>query len=93
VFVGLGFPKQDRLIARLRGVVPDAWLLSCGISFSFVSGEIERAPALLQRLGLEWAHRLYKEPRRLYRRYVVQGPPFLARLVADALRQRFRAAG
>jgi N-acetylglucosaminyldiphosphoundecaprenol N-acetyl-beta-D-mannosaminyltransferase len=88
VFVGLGFPKQERLIRHLRTVEPDAWYVSCGVSFSFASGEIKRAPVLLQRLGLEWLHRLVQEPRRLFRRYLVDGPPFLLRLFADALRSR-----
>lgn len=90
VFVGLGFPKQELLIRRLRLVHPQAWYVSCGISFSFVAGEITRAPRVLQVLGLEWLHRLAQEPRRLYRRYLIQGPAFLARLTGDALRTRFR---
>jgi N-acetylglucosaminyldiphosphoundecaprenol N-acetyl-beta-D-mannosaminyltransferase len=92
VFVGLGFPKQERLIERLRPVLPQAWFVSCGISFSFVSGEVARAPRWIQRAGLEWLHRLAQEPRRLFRRYVVQGLPFLAQVGAQALASRLRAA-
>ena len=88
VFVGLGFPKQELLATHLRPLLPRTWFLSCGISFSFVSGEILRAPRLVQRLGLEWLHRLAQEPRRLARRYLVDGLPFLARMLADALRER-----
>lgn len=92
VYVGLGFPKQDRLIHALRDVLPQAWFVSCGISFSFVSGEVHRAPQLLQILGLEWVHRLAQEPRRLARRYLLDGPPFLLRLLTAALVQRGRAS-
>jgi N-acetylglucosaminyldiphosphoundecaprenol N-acetyl-beta-D-mannosaminyltransferase len=88
VFVGLGFPKQDRLVAHLRPLLPQTWFLSCGISFSFVSGEIVRAPTIVQRLGLEWLHRMFQEPRRLARRYLLDGLPFLARMLASALRER-----
>lgn len=88
VFVGLGFPKQERLVARLRPLLPHAWFLPCGISFSFVSGEVVRAPSCVQRLGLEWLHRMVQEPRRLARRYLVDGLPFLARLLAGALLDR-----
>jgi N-acetylglucosaminyldiphosphoundecaprenol N-acetyl-beta-D-mannosaminyltransferase len=91
VFVALGFPKQDRLIARLRGTRTSMWFLSCGIGLSFVSGEVQRAPVWVQRLGLEWLHRLAQEPRRLARRYLVEGFPFMARLVLSAVRGRFRA--
>lgn len=89
VYVGLGFPKQERLIGRLREALPRAWFLSCGISFSFVAGEIQRAPVLVQRLGLEWLHRMVQEPRRLFRRYLIEGIPFMTRLMCSALVARF----
>jgi N-acetylglucosaminyldiphosphoundecaprenol N-acetyl-beta-D-mannosaminyltransferase len=92
VYVGLGFPKQERLIRELRRRLPRAWFLSCGISFSFVAGEIQRAPVLVQRLGLEWLHRMVQEPRRLVRRYLMEGIPFMTRLMCSALAVRFTAA-
>lgn len=91
VFVGLGFPKQEQLIRRLRKVLPNAWFVSCGASFSFVSGELRRAPDWVQRIGLEWLHRLYQEPERLFRRYVIDGFPFLLRLLVSASKTRLRA--
>ena len=87
-FVGLGFPKQDRLIAQLRTLFPRTWFVSCGISFSFLVGEVRRAPPILQTLGLEWTHRLAQEPSRLARRYLVHGLPFAARLGTISVRQR-----
>jgi N-acetylglucosaminyldiphosphoundecaprenol N-acetyl-beta-D-mannosaminyltransferase len=90
VYVGLGFPKQERLIVELRDRLPFIWFVSCGISFSFVAGEITRAPAVMQRLGLEWLHRMNQEPRRLYRRYLIQGIPFLVQLMSSALVFRLR---
>jgi N-acetylglucosaminyldiphosphoundecaprenol N-acetyl-beta-D-mannosaminyltransferase len=95
VFVALGFPRQDHLIRRLRVLLPGAWFVGVGISFSFVAGEVVRAPRLLQRAGLEWIHRLVQEPRRLFTRYVVHGVPFAVRLLtltsAAGLRRRVRA--
>jgi N-acetylglucosaminyldiphosphoundecaprenol N-acetyl-beta-D-mannosaminyltransferase len=85
VFVALGFPKQDYLAVRLRKVFPRWWFISCGISLSFASGQISRAPRALQVLGLEWLHRLAQQPRTLYRRYLILGPPFAARLIVTAL--------
>jgi N-acetylglucosaminyldiphosphoundecaprenol N-acetyl-beta-D-mannosaminyltransferase len=90
VFVALGFPKQERLIARLRPLLPQAWFVSVGISLSLVSGDVARAPRWARRLGLEWVHRLAQEPRRLARRYLVDGIPFLARVLAVAMRRRVR---
>ncbi|HTU31226.1 MAG TPA: WecB/TagA/CpsF family glycosyltransferase [Solirubrobacteraceae bacterium] len=92
VYVGLGFPKQERLIVELRDRLPYTWFLSCGVSFSFVAGEIRRAPAVMQRLGLEWLHRMVQEPTRLYRRYLLLGVPFLVQLMSSALVFRLRHA-
>lgn len=76
VFVALGSPKQENLIDRLRHRLPAAWFLGIGISFSFVCGDVQRAPAWMRHAGLEWAHRLAQEPGRLARRYLVDGIPF-----------------
>jgi N-acetylglucosaminyldiphosphoundecaprenol N-acetyl-beta-D-mannosaminyltransferase len=88
VLVGLGFPKQDLLIERLRARLPGAAFVGVGISFSFVTGDVVRAPRWMHALGLEWLHRLRREPRRLVRRYVIDGLPFALRLFVSALRYR-----
>lgn len=88
VLVGLGFPKQDQLIERLRPLLPAASFVGVGISFSFIAGEVSRAPDVVQKMGLEWAHRLVQEPRRLARRYLVDGLPFALLLLAESLRRR-----
>ncbi|HEV8062808.1 MAG TPA: WecB/TagA/CpsF family glycosyltransferase [Gemmataceae bacterium] len=82
VFVGLGSPKQERVIANLRGCVPAAWWLGVGVSFSFVCNRVHRAPVWMQKLGLEWLHRLWQEPGRLARRYLIEGLPFAAIMFA-----------
>jgi N-acetylglucosaminyldiphosphoundecaprenol N-acetyl-beta-D-mannosaminyltransferase len=92
VFVGLPFEKQRLVIPRLRELLPDAWFLGCGIAFSFASGEVSRAPVWIQRAGLEWLHRLVQEPRRLAKRYLVQGPPTVVSLLGSALVFRGRAS-
>ncbi len=94
VFVALGFPKQDLLIRRLRASMPAASLLGVGISLSYVTGDLSRAPEWLCRLGLEWAHRLSQEPtRRLVRRYLVDGVPFGLRLMISSAQHRVRQRG
>lgn len=90
VYVAFGFPKQERVIVELRARMPHLWLVPCGISFSLMAGEIHRAPALARRLGLEWTFRLAQEPKRLYRRYLVQGIPFCLELLWSAVVVRFR---
>ena len=90
VYVALGSPKTEFLIDRLRHQVPGVWWMGVGISFSFLAGQVRRAPRWMQRGGLEWVHRLSQEPRRLMRRYLLQGIPFALALLSWALYRRFR---
>ena len=89
IYVALGCPKQERLIRRLRAQLPHSWWVGVGISFSFVSGEVRRAPLWMQRAGLEWLHRLSQEPQRLIRRYVLDDIPFAIMLFGASLRRRW----
>jgi N-acetylglucosaminyldiphosphoundecaprenol N-acetyl-beta-D-mannosaminyltransferase len=89
VYVALGSPKQELLIEQLRDKLPQAWWLGVGISFSFVSGDVQRAPVWVQQAGLEWLHRLVQDPGRLGKRYLVQGIPFAIELLASAAVRRF----
>jgi N-acetylglucosaminyldiphosphoundecaprenol N-acetyl-beta-D-mannosaminyltransferase len=91
IFVALGFPKQDLLIRRLRQVLPTASYVGVGISLSYMTGEVPRAPRWTHALGLEWLYRLAREPRRLARRYLVKGLPFAIRLLCSAAFHRVRA--
>jgi N-acetylglucosaminyldiphosphoundecaprenol N-acetyl-beta-D-mannosaminyltransferase len=88
VFVALSFPKGEWLVQRLRPCQPRAWWVGVGVAFSFLGGRIPRAPAWMQAGGLEWMYRLYCEPRRLFRRYVVHDIPFAARLFTRAALRR-----
>jgi N-acetylglucosaminyldiphosphoundecaprenol N-acetyl-beta-D-mannosaminyltransferase len=93
VYVALGSPKQEELIQRLRADLPAAWWLGVGISLSFITGEVRRAPKWMQKLGLEWTHRLAQEPMRLGRRYLIDGLPFAARLMSGSALARVRRWG
>jgi N-acetylglucosaminyldiphosphoundecaprenol N-acetyl-beta-D-mannosaminyltransferase len=88
VYVGLGFPKQERLIAILAPALPTAWFIGCGSAIGFAGGQMRRAPAWMRRSGLEWVHRLMNEPQRLSRRYLIQDLPYAARLLAAACMTR-----
>lgn len=91
VYVGLGFPKQERLIRELSRRMPETWFLGIGMSLSFISGDMPRAPRWMQKLGLEWAHRLLNEPRRLFHRYIVDGIPFTLGLLLRSCAARATA--
>ena len=93
VFIGLPFPMASALVRVLREHIRATWFLGLGITFSFICGDIQRAPHWMQRAGLEWMHRLLQEPRRLSRRYLIEGVPFVARLFLSALADRWRLRG
>jgi len=88
VFVGLGSPKQDVLINMLRIKFPNIWWLGVGISFSFVAGDLARAPEWAKSSGFEWLYRLIVEPKRLFKRYLVNGIPFFATTIISSMYQR-----
>lgn len=90
VYVALGFPKQEALAERLRQRFPSIWFLGVGGAFSMLTGDVSRAPRMVQRLGLEWLYRLAQEPTRLFRRYLVLDLPFAARLLSSSLAVRLR---
>jgi N-acetylglucosaminyldiphosphoundecaprenol N-acetyl-beta-D-mannosaminyltransferase len=76
VFVALGCPKQETWCIEHRGRI-SAVLLPVGAAFDFHAGTLRRAPVWLQRLGLEWLHRLAQEPRRLAKRYFIYNTLFV----------------
>ena len=81
VWVGLGTSKQERWMAAHVGRVRACALLGVGAAFDFHAGTVRWAPAWVRQAGLEWAYRLFQEPRRLWRRNL-DSPIFLARIVA-----------
>jgi N-acetylglucosaminyldiphosphoundecaprenol N-acetyl-beta-D-mannosaminyltransferase len=86
VWIGLGAPKQDLMALRLRKLHAAPLILCVGAAFDFVAGTIPRAPRWMRRSGLEWAYRLVSDPRRLWRRYVLGNPQFIAGVVSDRVR-------
>lgn len=73
--VALGKPRQELWIQEYGDATGARLLLAFGASADFLAGKVSRAPAWVQQRGLEWAYRLLQEPKRLARRYLVQGPP------------------
>ncbi|WP_433499352.1 WecB/TagA/CpsF family glycosyltransferase [Sphaerimonospora sp. CA-214678] len=88
VFVGLGFPKQERAIAELRSRLPRAWHLGCGAGIPMAAQQFHRAPEWVQRIGGEWLYRLWLEPRRLAGRYLRRDLPFAIKLLSGAAWRR-----
>jgi N-acetylglucosaminyldiphosphoundecaprenol N-acetyl-beta-D-mannosaminyltransferase len=77
IWIGLGSPKQDLWMAAYRPLLKAPLLIGVGAAFDFLSGHKAQAPRWMQRSGLEWAFRLAREPRRLWKRYVWYNARFL----------------
>jgi exopolysaccharide biosynthesis WecB/TagA/CpsF family protein len=85
VLVGLGCPRQEQFVYAMRPLV-DVPLLAVGAAFDYHAGQLREPPAWMQRRGLEWLWRFGLEPRRLWRRYVLLNPAYLARLAGQKSR-------
>ena len=84
VFCGLGCPRQETWVYEMRSHV-DRPLVAVGAAFAFWSGRLPMAPAWMQRAGLEWLFRFSREPLRLWRRYLILNPLYLAGLLRQKL--------
>lgn len=85
LWIGIGTPNQHHVASRLRALGAAPVILCVGAAFDFMSGTKQRAPEWLQRMGLEWSHRLLSEPRRLGPRYLAGNPRFLAGVAREYL--------
>jgi N-acetylglucosaminyldiphosphoundecaprenol N-acetyl-beta-D-mannosaminyltransferase len=88
VWVGIGVPKQEKWMARMRERLEAPVLVGVGAAFDFHAGLVPQAPPWLQRAGLEWSYRLAHEPRRLWRRYVRYNPRFVHAFAGQLARRR-----
>ncbi|WP_431050630.1 WecB/TagA/CpsF family glycosyltransferase [Roseateles sp. L2-2] len=80
IVLGMGMPKQEQVAQLLRQAMHRPCLIVCGGAIlDFLGGGATRAPAWMRSLGIEWLYRLAREPRRLFKRYVLGNPLFLAR--------------
>jgi N-acetylglucosaminyldiphosphoundecaprenol N-acetyl-beta-D-mannosaminyltransferase len=84
IWVGLGTPKQERWMALHRPLLDAPVLICVGAAFDFHAGLKPQAPAWMQRAGLEWLFRLAIEPRRLWRRYLINNPWFILMVALQA---------
>jgi N-acetylglucosaminyldiphosphoundecaprenol N-acetyl-beta-D-mannosaminyltransferase len=85
VWVGLSTPKQERWMVEHVGRLTAPVMIGVGAAFDFHAGLKKQAPRWMQRSGLEWLFRLVTEPRRLWRRYLVNNPLFVLLVLRQAL--------
>ena len=92
MFVGITSPKKEQLIEHFRAQGLHGVFIGVGGSFDVVSGSIPRAPRWMQEAHLEWLFRMAKEPRRLFKRYLVGNARFMATLGRERIMQGRRAS-
>jgi N-acetylglucosaminyldiphosphoundecaprenol N-acetyl-beta-D-mannosaminyltransferase len=86
-WVGLSTPKQEFFMAEYISLLPEAKIfIGVGAAFDFFTGRVRQAPRWMMQIGLEWLFRLFQEPRRLWKRYLVNNPLFVIRAAAQLLR-------
>jgi N-acetylglucosaminyldiphosphoundecaprenol N-acetyl-beta-D-mannosaminyltransferase len=83
LFLGMTSPKKEIFLAQWAGLLDVAVCHGVGGSFDVLSGQVKRAPAVWQRLGLEWLYRVVQEPRRMWRRYLVTNSIFICLLLRE----------
>jgi N-acetylglucosaminyldiphosphoundecaprenol N-acetyl-beta-D-mannosaminyltransferase len=91
LWVGIGVPKQEKWMARMRDRLDVPVMCGVGAAFDFLAGRISQAPEWMQRRGLEWSYRIAQEPRRLLPRYVSHNPRFLAAATRQIIVERRRS--
>jgi N-acetylglucosaminyldiphosphoundecaprenol N-acetyl-beta-D-mannosaminyltransferase len=82
-WVGLSTPKQERFMATYLERLPTTVMVGVGAAFDIHSGRVRQAPLWMQRTGLEWLFRLTQEPKRLWKRYLINNPLFVVRILAQ----------
>ncbi len=77
IWVGLSTPKQERFMATYQRRLNTTLMIGVGAAFDFHTGRLKDSPAWVKRAGLQWLHRLLQDPKRLWRRYLLNNPRFL----------------
>ena len=87
LIVGMGVPLQEKFVARHRDALEPPVIWCVGALFEYVGGYRKRAPVWVRKIGMEWFVRLALEPRRLWKRYILGNPRFVARVLKYTLRR------
>ena len=77
IWVGIGAPKQELWMFEHQNKINRGVMLGVGAGFDFFAGTLDKAPKWMEKACLEWLYRLFKEPKRLWKRYIIGGIKFL----------------
>ncbi|MDR2956396.1 MAG: WecB/TagA/CpsF family glycosyltransferase [Prevotella sp.] len=85
LFVGMTAPKQEKWVYENKDKLKTGHICSIGAVFDFYAGNIQRAPKWMQNKGLEWLYRLMKEPRRMWKRYIIGNTKFIFYILKEKI--------
>jgi N-acetylglucosaminyldiphosphoundecaprenol N-acetyl-beta-D-mannosaminyltransferase len=88
LIVGMGAPKQEQWMARHQADLPETVMLGLGQTIDILGDRVPAAPPWMTRVGLEWAFRMLRDPRRIGRRVFVDDPPFFTWMLRERMRRR-----
>jgi len=88
LFVGFSSPMKEKFLSRWIPAMKVPFCMGVGGSFDIVAGKTKRAPVWLQEAGLEWAYRIYQEPKRMWKRYARTNPVFVWMLIKELLKTK-----
>jgi N-acetylglucosaminyldiphosphoundecaprenol N-acetyl-beta-D-mannosaminyltransferase len=89
LFIGMPTPRKERFLAAHRDSLGVPFIMGVGGSFDILAGHVNRAPAKLQSLGLEWLYRVYQEPSRMWWRYARTNVVFAVLLLREIAKRKF----
>jgi len=87
LFVGFSSPMKENFLNRWISTMLVPFSMGVGGSFDIVAGKTKRAPVWMQKFGLEWAYRVYQEPRRMWKRYARTNPVFIWMVLRELVRK------
>lgn len=89
LFVAMSSPKKEIFLNKYKDLIRAPFIMGVGGSFDVVSGLVKRAPRWMQQSGLEWLYRVYQEPRRMWKRYLITNSKFIRLLISARLKMAF----
>jgi N-acetylglucosaminyldiphosphoundecaprenol N-acetyl-beta-D-mannosaminyltransferase len=89
LFVAITSPKKEIFLNTYKAFIDTPFIMGVGGSFDVVSGKVKRAPRWMQKNGLEWLYRVYQEPRRMWKRYLITNSIFIYLVVKERIRTIF----
>ncbi len=77
LWVGIGAPKQEIWMYQHQSIIHNTVMIGVGAGFNFIAGTLDKSPNWIEKICLEWLYRLIKEPKRLWRRYLLGGAKYI----------------